>query len=131
MIIVDTHVLVWDALAKNRLSLSAQKTLDSAEHARTLAICDISLWEVALLLQKKRLKTPLPDLEFIETLLQVRQYKVLPITPLIATTSVNLPANVNKDPADRIIVATTLASHAKLITADQNLQASDLLNIIW
>ena len=130
MIIVDTHVLIWDALEPHKLSKLALKRLDQAEQQQALAVCDISLWEIALLLERKRLTTPLPPQEFLETLLQVRPYKTLAIRPDIATTAVSL-SQLNKDPADRMIVATAMVHKAGLISADENIQKYSGLEVIW
>ncbi len=131
MIIIDTHILIWDAFEPQKLSKAALSTLNIAEKNRTLAICDISLWEIALLLNRKRIETPLTHTECLATLLQVRPYQILPINPDIAVTAVNLPANINKDPADRMIVATAMFHKAQLITADENLQKHGGVDTIW
>jgi PIN domain nuclease of toxin-antitoxin system len=131
MILVDTHILIWDALEQHKLSKPALRALNDAEKTQSLGLCDISLWEIALLLNRKRLQTPLSHHDFLETLLQVRPYQILPICPDIAITAVNLPEHINKDPADGMIVATALSHKAKLITADENLQKHSGLTIIW
>ena len=131
MIIVDTHVLIWDALEPEKLSRSAVKALNHAEKTHTLALCDISLWEIALLLDRNRLKSPLSHQEFLETLLQTRPYQILAIRPDIAVRSMNLPAKINKDPADQIIVASAIIHNAGLISADENLQKHSSLTVIW
>ena len=56
MIICDTHVLVFDALAPARLSAKARRRLKDAESAGQLACADISLWEIAMLIAKRRLE---------------------------------------------------------------------------
>ena len=49
----------------------------------------------------------------------------------IANLSVNLPVEINSDPADRIICATSIKLGYPLITADKNLQNSNLVETIW
>ena len=56
MIICDTHVLVFDALAPARLSAKARRRLKNADAAGQLACADISLWEIAMLIAKRRLQ---------------------------------------------------------------------------
>jgi len=53
------------------------------------------------------------------------------ITPEIAELSTNLPTEINSDPADKMIVATSIATKSPLITADKNLRRSDIVNTIW
>jgi len=63
--------------------------------------------------------------------LQSRKISVKKISPEIAELSVNFGPELNKDPADRIISATSIILNAQLITADQNLITYELINTIW
>jgi PIN domain nuclease of toxin-antitoxin system len=131
MIVVDTHALIWDALAPERLSATAQQALSDANAGDGLLICDISLWEIAMFIQRGRVRVSVDCQSFINLILQANKTRVQPITPLIATLSVQLPAGVNNDPADRLIVATALAENASLLTADRNLRDTNVVTTIW
>ena len=56
MILLDTCVLVFDALTPERLSAAARSALEQGEQDSALACADISLWEIAMLVDKKRIK---------------------------------------------------------------------------
>ncbi len=56
MIVLDTHVIIQDALTPERLSKPAQAAIAQANQGDGMIICDISLWEIAMLLQKGRLR---------------------------------------------------------------------------
>lgn len=131
MIVLDTHVIIWDALAPERLSEPAQTAITQANQSDGMIICDISLWEIAMLLQKGRLRVDTDPLSFMNLLLQANKTLVQAITPQIATLATQLPTEINKDPADRLIAATTLAENSTLLTADRNLQAAELLPTLW
>jgi PIN domain nuclease of toxin-antitoxin system len=131
MIVVDTHALIWDALAPDRLSTTAQQALVEANAGDGLLICDISLWEIAMLVEKGRVQVGVDCQSFINLILQANKARVQPITPLIAALSAQLPAEINRDPADRLIVATALAESARLLTADHNLRNTDVIATIW
>jgi len=131
MIVLDTHVIIWDALTPEQLSESARTAIAQANQADGLIICDISLWEIAMLLQRGRLRVDTDPLRFINLVLQANKTRVQAITPQIATLSTQFPAEINKDPADRLIAATTLAKNATLLTADRNLQAAELMPTLW
>jgi PIN domain nuclease of toxin-antitoxin system len=64
-------------------------------------------------------------------ILQANNCQVRPITPQSATLSVGFPNMVNQDPADRLILATAAAENVPLMTADQNLQAANIVPTIW
>ena len=131
MIVLDTHVIIWDALAPDRLSRPARGAIAQANQENGLIICDISLWEIAMLLEKGRVQVEVDPQTFINLLLQANKTIVRAITPLIVTIAVQLPPEINKDPADRLITATALAEDVPLITADRNLQASPLISTLW
>lgn len=131
MILLDTHVLIWDALAPHQLSLQAQQAIVQANQQDGMLVADISLWEIAMLVQKGHIQIATDCQTFLTLLLQANKLRVVPISSAIATHSVQLPALVNKDPADRLIVATALVEKAVLVTADHNLQTIGAITTLW
>lgn len=131
MITLDTCAIIWNALEPRRLTKNAQKALADADQADGLIFCEISLWEIAMLMKKGRLDPGTNYREFIELVLQSEKYFLRGITAEIAELSVNLPEIINFDPADRIISATSVAYNAPLITADKNLRKAKILKTIW
>lgn len=131
MIVVDTHVFIWDALGSEKLSAKAETTLDEAEQTQTLWLADFSVWEVFMLVKRGRLTLPVSAAQFVELALQARNYQLQRMTASIAEESVNFGAEINNDPADRLIVATARYLRAELVTADINLQECGLVGVIW
>lgn len=131
MILLDTHVIIWDALAPERLSAPAREAMVRGNAEDGLAICDISLWEIAMLVQKGRVRVDVDCQSFINLVLQANKTVVQPITPTIATLAAEFPAEVARDPADRLIAATALSEGIPLVTADRTLQAVGGLQVIW
>ena len=80
-------------------------------------ICDISFWEIGLLVGKERLLLNTTVEKFIEDSLKYRSFQVLPITPAIAMIVSDFANEINSDPADKIISATALSLKAELITS--------------
>lgn len=130
MIVLDTHVLVYDALAPARLSLRARKAIDHAFATRELACCDISLWEIAMLVARDRLDPGMDARQFLDDLIAVRRLQVLPITPEIAVLSQS-DAFSHGDPADRLIAATALLHRAPLVTSDVKLRKLKEISTVW
>lgn len=56
MVTVDTHIIIWEALEPGKLSKKAKKEFDIANESEGIIFCDISLWEISMLIAKKRLK---------------------------------------------------------------------------
>ena len=129
MILLDTCAIIWDALDSSKLSSLAKKQIKQNEGH--LLICDISIWEISKLIKKKRLVVDATASSFINLLLQSRNYLVQEITPEIADLSVNFGPEMNNDPADRLIAATSILANAPVVTADENLRGATMLDTIW
>ncbi|MBI4756838.1 MAG: type II toxin-antitoxin system VapC family toxin [Betaproteobacteria bacterium] len=130
MIVLDTHVLIYDALAPERLTSAARAALDEAEASGSLACADITLWEVAMLVAKGRLN-PGGEVDlFLRDAVDARGVRVLPITPEIAVRAQSAEF-AHGDPADRLIAATALVHRASLMSADGKLAAVPGLRVIW
>lgn len=129
MIVLDTCAIIWDALDAGKLSAKATQAIRRHEHE--LIVCDISLWEIAMLIKKKRLKVECPAAGFINLALQARAVQIKEISPEIAELSVNLGRDIGADPADRLIAATSILLNAPIITADRHLREATSVETIW
>lgn len=131
MIVLDTCAIIWDALQQDKLSKRALQAINKADHEHCLMVSDISFWEIAMLVKKRRLKLDTTATSFIALYLQFRNITVAAISLEIAEVSVGFLDGINQDPADRIIVATSLVHRACLVTADSNLLAVPTLDTCW
>lgn len=131
MILLDTCALIFDALTPERLTQRAKKSMNEAEQQSMLFCSDISLWEIAMYVKKKRLEISTDTNNFLRIILNARRIQVLPINIDIATLSCDSDLFLHGDPADRLIAATAIHHHAKLITSDSKLQGITSLEVIW
>jgi PIN domain nuclease of toxin-antitoxin system len=129
MILLDTHVLVWTVADSKKLSKAASTAIRKGLSEGGLAIADISLWELAMLLSRGRIQA----YGTIETSIRLLTEGTIirPVTPEIAALSTQFPADFPQDPADRLIAATAKAEGLALITRDEKLRMSPLLQTIW
>jgi PIN domain nuclease of toxin-antitoxin system len=130
VILVDTHVVVWLAFGQDRISRKAKTAIDAArKDADGLAISDITLFELATLTSKGRVRLDIS----LETFLQEveSRFVVLPINGRVCARAIGLPTSYPKDPADRIIGATALVEGLSLLTADREIHKSKVLRTIW
>jgi PIN domain nuclease of toxin-antitoxin system len=128
VIVLDTHAWVWWAADRVRLSRRARAALEAE---RRLAISDVSLWEVAMLVAKGRLRLDRAVDDWLDQASRLDRLDVLPIRPAIAVRSTHLGHAFQGDPADRIIAATAIAEGAALVTKDDRLRASPAVTTIW
>jgi PIN domain nuclease of toxin-antitoxin system len=130
LIVLDTHALIYDALTPARLSARARKAIALAYSGREIACCDISLWEIAMLIARKRLDPVMDARQFLHDLVAARHVRVLPITAEIAVLSQSDMFS-HGDPADRLIAATARMHRAPLITSDAKLRRLKEVATIW
>jgi PIN domain nuclease of toxin-antitoxin system len=130
LILVDTHVVLWLAFHKERLSIKARQTIEDERKSQAgLAISDITLLELATAASKGRLHLSISFESFVR---QVEsRFVVLPITFAACARTLALPPTYPKDPADRIIAATALVEGLSLLTADREIRGSKVVPTIW
>ncbi len=131
MILMDTCAIIWDALAPSKLTEAATSAIEKADRHNALIIAGISIWEISMLIKKGRIEINSTAANFLNLFLQSRNVSVQSISPEIAELSVNFSSDINNDPADRIIAAISIIHNSQLVTADQNLRASELLDTVW
>ena len=131
MILLDTHVLVWAAGDASRLSRTADREIRKAQSGDGCAIASVTLWELALLFEKGRLRGSGTIEASIREIVQDARATVLEITPEIAALSTAFPDSYPKDPADRLIGATARALGLTLITQDERILKSPLVRSKW
>lgn len=131
MIVADTHVIIWHALKPELLSSKARKAIREANRQDGIIFCEISLWEIAMLMKKGRLSVEVGYPEFIRLVSHSNRYVFKGISPEIAELSTQLLSDTAKDPADRIISATAVIENAKLVTSDKALRKAETVPTIW
>ena len=131
MILLDTHVLYWMANDSKRLSRRARETIREARQERQagIAIATITVWELAWLAQNGRIELSVSVESFVRQL--VAPVILRPVTPEIAALSVRLPNEFPKDPADRLIAATSMVEGMRLVTADARIRQSKVVKTVW
>jgi PIN domain nuclease of toxin-antitoxin system len=130
VILLDTHVVVWIALAPRRLSKKAVAAIDQArKQGGGLAISDMTLFELTHLAARRRIRVDISVESFLE---EVESRLVIkPVNAHIAALSVQLPDTYPNDPMDRLIGATALVEGLALVTADEHIRRSKVVTTIW
>ena len=121
-LLLDTHAWIWLQQADRvRLKRPAMKTIEAASAAGKLRLAAISLWEVAMLESKGRVKFVMPCLAWLHEALATPGLAVMHMTPEIAAGSCCLPGKFHGDPADQIIAATARSIFATIVTRDRRI----------
>ncbi len=120
MIVPDTHIWVLWIHDDARLTDILREQIRDNEN-KGLGVSVFSCWEVAKLVEVRKLPLHCPIDEWMDTALNYPGVQLLELTPQIAIESTQLPGDFHRDPADQIIVATARTYDCPLLTVDDKI----------
>lgn len=121
-IILDTHAFVWAADGEtHRFSPDVRLQLQTAMTEDRLFLAAISLWEVAMLVGKRRIGFGMAAEEWLDQALRISGAQVIALDTATAGLSIRLA--LHGDPADRLIVAAAITQGHTLCTQDGKILA--------
>jgi PIN domain nuclease of toxin-antitoxin system len=126
-ILLDTHVIIWSAAEPERLPKAVVRALESDKNE--LWFSPISIWEILLLAEKKRIKLKPDPEKGVRNLIKQLPLREAAINQEVAIMSrrIDLPHN---DPADRFLAATAVIYDLTLATADKRLIQSKYYSVL-
>ncbi len=127
MIVVDTHALLWWANADSLLSSAAE---DAIANADFVAASAITAWETAILCNRRRIEIDGDVLPWLSDLSATRGLRILPITIEIGVLAAQLH-DILRDPVDCLIAATAITHNSPLVTKDDRIRKSGVVETIW
>ena len=125
--VTDTHTIVWYFLDDPRLSQNARQAFEQTITTGVIIIPTIVLAEIMYISQKGRI-----SMTFEETLAHIEMYENFRIAAL-ELDILKVAASISDDLEmhDRLIVATALYFSAHLITKDEQITQSRVVNTVW
>ena len=127
-LLLDTHVWIWLSIeAEEHLSETAKRLL---HETRQKWISAISCWELAKLVERRRISFSIPTLAWIRRSLSEFGIRVAELSPEVALESTFLPG-FHQDPADQIIVATSRMLKMPLLTSDRRMLDFRQVEALW
>lgn len=131
MIILDTPTIIYDAISPDSLTEKVVTRIYQADIAKELYICDVSIWEISLLIKNKSLIIDESASNFINLYLDYRNVEIIPIRPEVSELAESITLKFSKNSFDRMIAATTIRTGATLITPDTHFHDSNLIQTLW
>jgi PIN domain nuclease of toxin-antitoxin system len=125
--LLDTHAVLWIAEDSPRLPARI-RALARNHDADTFGLAAISLLEIARLAKAGEISLSPDPSDWLEDI--AHRFAVLPLTPAIAWTAVNLDWP-HKDPADRLICATAREHKLTLISNDREITRWSGVPVVW
>ncbi|MGA7156775.1 MAG: type II toxin-antitoxin system VapC family toxin [Acidobacteriaceae bacterium] len=129
MILLDTQAVAWMVSEPERLSKAAHSSISEARRGLGVAISDKTLWELAMMVTKGRVKLSITLQDYLREVERV--CAVLPIDAAIADRSMRFSERFPRDPSDKIIAATAIVHGLKLVTSDKPIRKSGEVSCIW
>ena len=127
MIVVDTHTMVWWILEPERISAAAVSAIDSTD---IIGFAAISCWEVGMLSRRNRISLGREPRAWLRRIVEAHNVSILPITIEVGIRAAELHETL-RDPIDCLIAATALTHNAPLITKDDRIRTSGVVETIW
>ena len=116
--LLDTHIWLWAALEPHKLTSEVHNLL--ANPKPDLFLSPISLWELSVMVQKKRFALKEDFEVWVQRSVSDLRLQEIPLNWQVATEMRFILPN-HKDPADGFLAATAIAFDLILITSDQKL----------
>ncbi len=126
-LLLDTHIWIWNHLSPWKIS--SEVNLILADSQNELWLSPVSIWELVMLVEKKRLELDKDMGDWVE---QSRRELLLREAPLSWEVADDLRFTKlqQSDPADRFLVATAKVYELTLVTADEQLFSVPGLSIL-
>jgi PIN domain nuclease of toxin-antitoxin system len=122
VLLLDTHVWLWffEGVAAE-LAPSIVRTLEAAGRNRRLLVSVLSVWEIAMLEARRRVRLSMDCRAWVRRALQAPGLRLHGLTPAVAIESTRLPGAIHGDPVDRMLVATARLTGATIVTRDSRI----------
>jgi PIN domain nuclease of toxin-antitoxin system len=126
-LLLDTHIWIWSGLEPWRLTSDVTRILSDTENE--LWLSPISVWELIVHVEKKRITLEKDVLTWIATSKQELSLREAPMSWAVAE-ELRFVVLRHRDPADRFLVATARVQDLTLVTADRMLMEIDGVRIL-
>ena len=131
MILLDTHAWIWWVNGHPALSRKAHRSIHQAAEEAGVYVSSISAWEVAQLVKRGRLELTMDIEPWVAKSEAMPFLHFVPLDNAIALKSVRLPEPLHNDPADRMIIATSMILGFPLVTRDKRILQYPHVRTIW
>ena len=104
---LDTHILFYWVASPDRLAAPQQHTIQAITPGNPAIVADICLWEIGMPAATGRNELSMPMRDWMARAVAPPLVRLAEITPNIASSVTELCDWQNRDPANRLIVATS------------------------
>jgi PIN domain nuclease of toxin-antitoxin system len=121
-VLLDTHIVLWLDSGSERLRPSTRSRLDACwQGGGTVWISAVTIWEIAQLVDTGRISLDRPLVAWLEQFIGRPGVDIVKLTAFAAARAYQLHHLENRDPADRLLIATAIELACPLITYDDRI----------
>jgi PIN domain nuclease of toxin-antitoxin system len=121
-LLLDTHIVLWLDSGDDHLHPSTRALLDGCwQNGGTILLSAVTAWEVALLVDTGRIELDIPIEAWIKRFLDRPGIEPVPLSHRAACRTYQLHHLENRDPADRLLIATAIELACPLVTYDERI----------
>lgn len=122
-LLLDTHIALWTDTDDPRLRASTQRLIEDCWHSGgAICLSAVSVWEIAMLVDADRIELDVPIDAWVTRVLGRPGAEGVPLGFRAAMRSYQLDPFDNRDPADRLLIATAIELGCPLITYDDRIR---------
>jgi PIN domain nuclease of toxin-antitoxin system len=119
-LLLDTHIALWVDSGSERLRPPTRVLIDDCwRNGGTIFLSAITAWEIALLVDTRRIELDIPIDAWVTRFLERPGIRSVPIGHTAASRSYQLYHFDHRDPADRLLIATAIELACPLVTYDE------------
>lgn len=126
-LLLDTHIWIWSLLEPEKVAPRVRRALEDPGNEKWLS--PISVWELVILVEKKRVLLTVDVDEWVAQSMAVAQLKEAPLTMEVALAT-NKTHLSHRDPADAFLVATAKAFNLTLVTNDARMLSAKGISLL-
>jgi PIN domain nuclease of toxin-antitoxin system len=121
-LLLDTHIALWLDSGDDALRPPTRALIDDCwQNGGTILLSAVSVWEIALLVDIRRIELDLPVEEWITRFVERPGVEALPLGHSAASRSYRLYQLEHRDPADRLLIASAIELACPLVTYDERI----------
>ena len=129
--LLDTHILLWWYLDVPKLPDRFRRLLDEAEQrGEEIGVSIICLWEIAKLVAARKFIVSFSIDQWFKELEEDPLLQVVSLNSSIVLDSTRLGERFPRDPADQLIVATARSYGLALMTVDDQIRESRVVQVV-
>jgi PIN domain nuclease of toxin-antitoxin system len=118
-LLLDTHIALWLDSGNERLRPATRDLIDKCwQNGGSILLSAVSAWEIALLVDTGRLYLDLSVEAWLERFSKRPGIDAIPLSHHAAARAYRLHHLEHRDPADRLLIATSIELSCPLVTYD-------------